>query len=268
MFFHSAHQDSKQPSIPRVVKLDHGEDEEVSTIYEPHQHSKADGNLFLYNIRQESEYQDLQMVIEDLELELKGELSRDDGTASLEIIMGPKPSHQRPPSQTSSFRSMTSSDQSSSPKSLPLPPSPLKAVTEEAESNKYTKKLAPSFDRKQEVTDDRFTSTENSPHVTIDVSSSSGFMYSASHSGSNDDDTNESCGDDGSSYSSCCRRLLGDTTKQGFDFSSVYQHRYHPHPRHHNHALSFQTSSTDTTMKTRNRKCARVRSAFSGILAH
>jgi hypothetical protein len=259
-FFHSVH-DPQPPSIPQVVQLDNGKEEDLSTIYDQHaiEYSYVDG---------EDEYQDLHMVMEELELELKEESKGDDETASLEIIMGPKPLPPPPPSQISSSRSVASTAHISSP-SLPSPSHRcnLKRVMTDAEPTTLARMMASTFQGKEEENVERLASSVRYPHTNIIVSSSSSYTYSGSQ-GDSKDDTSDSGVGDGSSYSSSCRLLLGDTKRRSFDFSSVYRHRYHPSPREQNQLLSFQTSSTDTTMQIHNRSRGRFRSSLSAIWAH
>ena len=273
----AAHDSSKPSSIPRIVQVDPDGDEDVSTIHDLQQYSNTDQKLYSYLKRGETEYEDLQMVMEELELELKEESSENDETISLDIIMGPKPYHPLPPSQIPSSRSFTSSTSlPSQAKSLPHPPTKSKLLGANTELNASTKSASRDTEKQQqqqqeeEKVERQIDSVRKRACIKIVVSSSTEYIYSVSHEQDKEKEmgSSDSCDEDGSSYSSACQLLPQKTTKRSFDFSSVYNHRYHPSPRDQNQALSFQTSSTDTTMETHNRNRSRVRSVLAGILAH
>ena len=273
----AAHNSSKPSSIPRVVQVDPDGDEDVSTIHDLQQYSNTDQKLYSYVKRGEREYEDLQIVMEELELELKEESSENDETISLDIIMGPKQYHPVPPSQIPSPRSFTSSSSPSHAKAPPHPSTKSKHLGTNTEFNTSTKSTPrvkeeedDDEEAEEEAVERQIDSSRTRASIKIVVSSSTEYIYSASHEHDKEKEMNssDSCDENGSSYSSACQLLPRNTTKRSFDFSSVYSHRYHPSPRDQNQSLSFQTSSTDTTMETHNRNRSRVRSVLAGILAH
>lgn len=277
-FLHSI-PEVQPPSIPHLVQLDHANDEDISTIFDPQlgamdedgssvfQSLNPHGKPYSYEGK-EVQYHDLQLVMEELENELSEEMKQNDDTASLEIIMGPPPPPP-PPSRVSSSRSVTSATVASLRSIPPPPPAPLKRVTADIRSSVFAQLMAVTFQRKETEKTEAVAPPAHSLGPTTLLSSSSLYTYSASQ-GDKKDDASEYENDDGSSYSSyTSRRLLGDTKKQSFDFSSFSHHSYHPSARHSQQSISFQTNSTDTTFQAHNHNRGRVRaSSAATIRAH